>query len=425
MFDELTFDWLTICLGAQSSEAKAIQLGGLRDEEWSCVFDLAVQYGVAPLLYDQLKQLCGILAIPKPILERSRGAYLANAARNMRTTYELGLIIRALVRDAVSVVALKGAHLAGNIYPDIALRSIGSDVDLLVSSADLTRACAALRGLGYEPCEGDDLDEEWQAKKNITLMGPPGVTPIELHWTIEHPSDAVRVDLEGLWLRAKPSSVAGCEVLGFAPEDLLLHLCLEGTYHHGNWFRMAFRPLCDIVAIIQHAGERMEWQEVEARARQWRAENLIHLALWLARRWLAAPIPEEVLFSLRPEGFDEDTVAMAKELVFLQSLVPAAGSSMPWKLAQIGGQRPWADKIKIVLGAVFPPRRQIASIYGVPPDSVRSYFYSLLHPISLACRHAPAAWGLVFRKRESAAGTEEINALIQLKERMSSKSLLR
>jgi hypothetical protein len=206
----------------------------------------------------------------------------------MRIIHELGAIIAAFREAAIPVIALKGAYLAENVYPDIALRCIGSDLDLLVASGDLAPACAALERLAYHRSESDELESHWEAAKNITLHGPPGRSPIELHWTIEHPSDPVKIDLAGLWSRARPARVAGCEGLAFAPEDLLLHLCLEATYHHGNWFQMGLRPFCDILAIIQCAGERMDWEQIEIRAREWSAEQLVHLALWLAREWLEA-----------------------------------------------------------------------------------------------------------------------------------------
>jgi hypothetical protein len=421
MFDELIFERLRVCLGAESKEAKVRQLEGLQETEWGRVADLAKQYEVVPQLYEKLKQMAGSVAVPNAMTERCRGMYLANAARNMRIIHELGLILPALSRAGIPVIALKGAHLAGNVYSDIAVRGVGADVDLLVHGGDLEGACVALRSVGYEPSEEDRAEADWQAKKNITLNGPQGAVPIELHWTIEHPSEAVKVDVEGLWLRAKPARVAGCEVLGFSFEDLLLHLCLEATYHHGNWFRMSLRPLCDIVAIIQCAGAGMGWKEVEMRAREWRAESMVYLALWLAREWLAAPVPEELLGALRPEGFDENLGSVAKELVFFQSLVPATASKMSWNLAQLGGEKPLREKVRISLRATFPSRGQIADNYGVSRQSAWSYFYYVRHTVRLAWKHAPTAWGLLFRRKEAVAGAEGINALIELKERMDSK----
>jgi hypothetical protein len=421
MFDELTFEWLTIILGARSIEQKASLLNGLRDEEWANVFRLATQYGVASLFYDQVKRLAGTLTVSHAVMQGARGAYLANVARNLQITHELGLIIPALCDAVIPVIALKGAYLAENVYRDRGLRSIGSDVDLLVRSADFPRACVALSAVGYHPREADKIQADWGTKKNITLKGPPGTTPIELHWTIEHPTDAVKVDLDGLWARARSASVAGRQVLALAPEDLLLHLCLESTYHHGNWFQMALRPFCDLAAISQFAGKEMDWEEVALRARLWRAEHLVHPALWLARKWLAAPVPEGLLLSLKPEGLDIKLEFEAKKLVFFQSLVPASHAAMSWNVAQLGGPKSIKEKVKIVFKAAFPPCNKIAAIYGVPARSLRAWVYYIAHTMTLAWRNAPTAWGLLFRKKATAAHAHGINSLIQLKETMDSK----
>src|SRR4030095_1722650 len=90
--------------------------------------------------------------------------------------------------------------------------------------------------------------------------------PAELHWRLDPPGFPFRVDVEALWRRAVPTRVADVDVLGLAPEDLILHLCTHVCRHR---FRSGLIALCDIAAVTAYYGDRIDWPRLEARAAAW------------------------------------------------------------------------------------------------------------------------------------------------------------
>src|SRR5262249_35420825 len=130
---------------------------------------------------------------------------------------------------------------------------------------------------------------------------------VDLHWNIEDDASPFRVDVPGLWERARPVRVAGCDAMALAPEDLLLHLCLHTAYCHG-WlpFSGGLRQLWDIAAVTRHYRDDLEWGVVVARARDWGIDTCAWLALVLAKDMTRALVPSEALARLRPATRDAE-----------------------------------------------------------------------------------------------------------------------
>jgi hypothetical protein len=114
---------------------------------WEEVLQSAFWHGIAPLVYHKLKGIQESHFMPQEVMDKLKGAYQGNLARNMYLYAELKRILDAFSEKGVEVIVLKGAALAKTVYGDIGLRPMG-DIDLLVKREDLPRAEKTMSGAG-------------------------------------------------------------------------------------------------------------------------------------------------------------------------------------------------------------------------------------------------------------------------------------
>jgi hypothetical protein len=201
----------------------------------------------------------------------------------------------------------------------------------------------------------------------------PQATTIELHWNIVPPRLACEVDPNELWERATPACIAGLDVLGLAPEDLLLHLCLHTSYQH--LFGFGLQPSCDIAEAIHRYQDTLDWPRLIRTARRWKSERGVYLALRLAAVLVGAAVPHAILEDLGPAAFDETLLAEATAQIFGGTGVSMA---IPLHLAQGwtgAGLRAWFAGFAIFLRRLFVSPRELATMYAVPHDSPRVSLY--------------------------------------------------
>ena len=336
--------------------------------DWNEVADMAVEHGLAPLLFKRLKESDARAGVPAEVWERLRLAYFASAGRNMRLYRELRPVLQCLRSSGIPVIVLKGAFLAEAVYGDVALRPM-RDVDLMVPRAESPRAQAILLDMGRAHQQPEDIESFFRERHHL----PPAVIrdlAIELHWTIASPTGPVKMDAAGLWDRAYPATVAGVEVLALSPEDLLLHLCLHFGYQHRL---TGLKSLCDVAETIHRFRGEMDWAQVAHLAREWGAARYVGLTLHLARSLLDAGVPDDVLERLVPGGLDQRVLETARQSVLAQT------GYGPWTpFFDLRGARSLGDKVKLFRKRVFLSRDEMAAIYPASRDSRHLYLYYAL-----------------------------------------------
>jgi len=149
----------------------------LANLDWDYIFNQAITHKVAPLLYNNIKNI----PIPNDILKKFEQIYTYTAFHNMLYTEEMQRILEKLTNENINAVILKGPMLAQNIYGNIAVRPF-SDIDILIKKEQLPKAISILKSAGYL-CE----NEQFYYKYHFHLpMIKPGKTSfnIELHWDL-------------------------------------------------------------------------------------------------------------------------------------------------------------------------------------------------------------------------------------------------
>ena len=276
------------CTNARESDFDRIRELIEKAVDWEAVLRLADHHGTTALLYRKLSRVDDF--VPATALAALRQSYETNVHKSLFLARELIRILDCLDAIGIEAIPYKGLVMSEMYYGDMALRRSG-DMDLFVRGRDVGRIKNAVRDLGYtlrmpipEEAEKDYIASGYEC----TFDSPAGKNLLELQWALQPRFYAVDFDMDGLFERAVNAAVSGRRVKTPSPEDLLLVLSVHAAKH--VWGRLIW--LCDIAQILKLGNLNWEW--VQARARELGIERILHVTLLLANRLLAAEIPAAI-----------------------------------------------------------------------------------------------------------------------------------
>lgn len=346
--------------------------------DWGRLIGTAAPHGVVPLLHMHLGALCAD-AVPTEALGRMRTHCRRAQARGLAQAGDLLEIVRRFAEAGVPVLPYKGPTLAAALYGNLALRESG-DLDVLVRWPDVARAQALLADLAYRP---DPLLAGAPATILAALsehrLERDDGEMVELHWAITPKFFSCPLDLEGFFSRSRPVALGGTPVRTLATEDLLLVLCVHGTWH--RWERLAW--ICDIAEILR-GEESIDLERVLARARDIGAGRMLLLGLFLAADLVQAPLTERP----RRAALADPAVARLAERVRrrLFHQVPG-GPSGGWgdHLFHLGARERLMDRLRYCGRAAFTANHADWAL--VPLPGRFRPVYRLVRPLRLAGKH--------------------------------------
>ena len=261
--------------------------------DWGCLVQMSLSHGMVSLLYWNLQTTCPE-AVPETVLSQLRGSFQANATRNLFLTQELLRLLVLFDEHNIPAIPIKGPVLAASVYGNLAFRSF-CDLDFLVREEDALQARELIVSQGYQPhAQVQQLQDAAYVRSHraFTLDHSAGPGAVDLQWRLAahwqiRPS--FRLDLEYLWDRLEPFSFAGTTVPNLSPEDLLLILCVHGSYH--GWIEL--KLVCDVAELV-HRCPGLDWGQAVARARALGVARMLFLGLRLAHDLLGAALPDQV-----------------------------------------------------------------------------------------------------------------------------------
>jgi hypothetical protein len=294
-----------------SAQVETLLTSTLDPDDWRLLASTARREGVAPLLHYILSEAESLAGVPPDVQADLRRIYYATTARNLLIYRELSRILNAL--SPLPVIVLKGAALAATIYPNIGLRPMG-DLDLLVPENRLAEAVAHIKALGYvEPYpEMADGFNTW-VSGHVHLQGGRDVhLAVELHWTlVGGDQDWRSPSLPWFWTQTEawkmeggrgklgkgqgiPSSIfhAPPSIFQLTPTAHLLYLCAHLMLRHGE-ARSVLRWFYDIYLLVERERQRIQWDELVSRAREFRWVPAVYAALLGASDRFCGPLAEE------------------------------------------------------------------------------------------------------------------------------------
>jgi hypothetical protein len=375
---------LLACVHRDPQQLVAATLPAPDSAVWDDLVALAGRQRVRPLVHRRLAAVRGARSIPERVLQALEPIVRQTVLRNLRYHAEVAAIARALARDDVDVLMLKGADLIATTYESPSLREM-NDIDLLVRREHLALTVAAIGARGYRPHHEFSIEVETALRHHLTGFEKPGVASIEIHWTITNPTSAQAIDPASLWARATPMTLGGTRVLTLSREDLLLHLCFHASHQHQ--LRFGLRPFCDIAALVAREGAHLDWPGLAERARTWRWERGVYLTLRLTRDLVGGAIPDAALDALKPAQVPTRILDAARAQVF----AAAETDDLQPGIARLTSSETLWARLGHLRRRLLPSRLEMARLYGLPPGSARIHLY--LHRAGdLVLRHgAPAA----------------------------------
>lgn len=252
----------------------------LSAKDWSALVELALQHGVAPLLYRQTQGQ----AIPPATRMILATLYRHNLARNMVLQREQENLLESLRRDSIPVMALKGPQLAELLYGDVGARQV-ADLDVLIQPSCLEKTNAILISQGYGRVTGDPL-ASLQSCRDVLYEKDRcggGKVVLDLHQRLR-PYGARDVLTDLLWRE------------GMTAENLLLVLCLNVVTH--RFARL--QPWMDLATFLGAQECVLNWERFRKNALRLEWPAGVYFCLRFASQLARRRLPDTVLQTLVP-----------------------------------------------------------------------------------------------------------------------------
>lgn len=290
--------------------------------DWDFLLLEAADHSVTPLLCRQLPAVAADQMEPARI-ERLRELMRANAMRTLVLTAELVTIMNHFRSAGIQAIPYKGPVLAAQAYGDITLREF-EDLDIILRQRDMAKANDIITAFGYRPrCP-------WILSAGAASSLVPGEynycdeprrIMVELHTerTLRH--FPLPPDLDDLATRLVSVSVGGHDLLTFAPEDMLLLLCIHGSKDF--WERLSW--IADVAEFLQ-ANPKFDWDQCLRRANAWRVQRMLNVGLALAVRLFDAALPGEIRSCVRADRAAESVASQIEHRLLARQRHELAGA---------------------------------------------------------------------------------------------------
>lgn len=346
--------------------------------DWTYLLELSRRHAMRPLLYWHLNNTCPE-AVPQPIRSTLRQQFLKNAKRNLFLSGELRKILKSLERLKIQAIPFKGAVLAASIYGNLALRQF-DDLDLLIKKSDISKAKEFFLSHEFvmQFCVAPEQEKSHsQAQCQYSFIHENGVT-VGLHWGITPRFFSFPLDPELLWERLERVALGGDTVPNFAPEDLLLILCVHGGKH--LWERLGW--ICDVAELLR-AHNEMDWSRVMDQACRLRSSRMLLLGLFLARDLLGAALPEPLSKRVQADGSLVPLARQVCERIFQGSIDPRSVTET-W-IFHLKLRERWQDKTRYCFRYALVPTAGDWTFLQVPESL--SFFHYLARPVRVAAKY--------------------------------------
>jgi hypothetical protein len=358
-----------------------------RELNWPFLVEFSCRHGLTQLLYQNLNAHFAE-RVPQDVLRLLRFRFMENVQRGLHLTRELIRLLKVLRENQIAAVPYKGPILGHQAFGSVNLREF-CDLDILVQQKDVIRTLGLLFEHGYHFAHA--IHEGRAAgllnkKKDFKLINTDSKTVIELHWRLTGKLFYFSFDLEEIFRRLNPATIAGQEVLTFSPEDNLVILCAHGSKH--IWLRLLW--ICDINELIR-SNPDLNWTLVFRRAQLSDSKRMLMLGLYLAHEFFDAPLPKTVLDEIQN---DSEIKLLAQDVVRHTFLELGDGVGKTQLAAHelyppfIRMRQSWWNKFRLryrygrafIHGAITPNQsdRNFANL-----PSAFSFLYYLLRPVRI------------------------------------------
>ena len=224
----------------------------------SNIFDEALAdieyFHIAPPFYQLLMQQGKLASTPVSFQNRLKKKFDETVALNVYIQYENDRIFKAFEACGISVIPMKGVMFATKYFGHIGARAT-SDIDLLVQAADLSRAEACIRSLGFTS-EERPIRSHFHRSFSKPLTGSLPPLTVELHRDLLMDGTS-NFSVETLWQDAVPLEPYS-RVMELSDYHTFYMICLHGWKHALN----SMKYLIDIVQLLHVCSDRIDYDRL-------------------------------------------------------------------------------------------------------------------------------------------------------------------
>ena len=301
--DDLQF-LVSCCQRVLSEENKVFILSYINAEdlEINALSSLANQHGILPLIYKTIKKIVDEdhsrsslntqhLA-PSTLLAELKTKYMVISQRNMLMSAELIRIMKLLRENSIEALAFKGPVLGEMAYEDITLRQY-SDLDILVSETEVSKAGSVLEKHGYTPLFSISILENktcLEVTNDLGFTNDKNGTLVELHWKLFREKIGQHLHFSQISGNRQSVKINGKTIPTLSTEMLLVYLCLHGSKH--AWERVEW--IFDIDKLIC-SNENIDWDKVLSIAKEMDTNTSLSLGLRLSHILFHTPLPVHIV----------------------------------------------------------------------------------------------------------------------------------
>ena len=247
---------------------------------------------LVPAVYANLRKAL----IPRQELSAAEPAYIGAWTQNQRLLSGTRGALEALLAARVDFLLLKGVALIPLYFHDWGARWM-TDIDVWVRSANLLRAVEVLRQEGWEAIYPSPKFAGVSRILHSCALRKPGVGELDLHWHLLLPCCWEESDDE-FWESSVPITVGPVETRTLCPTDQLFHVCAHAESSRVYNDDDTDQWVVDALAILDGAGDRIDWPRLVALASSRRMGRALGLRLTYLERSIGAAIPRYVTSGL-------------------------------------------------------------------------------------------------------------------------------
>jgi hypothetical protein len=357
--------------------------------EWNAFLDSARWHGVAPLAFNNLKNIPERQQIPAEIIENLKSDYRKNLVRNTIIFAELDRILATFEKQRIQVIPIKGAAFARKIYGDIGLRPM-SDIDILVKRADVYHAENVVHELGYL--------QDGKIHNHIKYINADDNFHLEIHWAVSNPHhptalrvvDSKLVDI--WWRRALPYSSEFQNILSLNPADRIYLLASHFFKHRFIRPNKVFNScgaliqLCDIYNVTNYYKNDIDWEKLKIESRQIGLYKIVSVTLSIVKEIfdLQNDHTMDFLNDWKFGGLDQEIINHVTKRLFMREdkLAP-----VPFAFINAQTEISFQRRFKRIFKEIFPNPEALSRKLKRPIRSKAFYLIYLTRPFILLTRY--------------------------------------
>jgi hypothetical protein len=369
----------------------------LQQLDWNFFLESALWHGVAPMVFNNLKNLPERHHIPDEVIENLKPDYRKNFVRNTILFAEFDRILAAFEKHQIQVIPIKGAAFARNVYGDIALRPM-SDIDILVKRTNVHRAKKIVYELGYRPYKGNNLDQLLKTYYHIKFIDSANKIPLEIHWAVtgpNHPYLIRTVDsklVDTWWRRALRYNTECQNILSLNPADQIYLLASHFFKHRFNRSNGVFNScgaliqLCDIYNLAIYYKNDIDWEKLKIESRQIGLYKIVSVCLSIVKEIfdLQNGHTMDFLNDWEIGGLDQEIINHVTKRLFLRE---DKLSPVPSVFIKAQAEMSFQKWFKNIFKAIFPNPEVLSQNLKRPLRSKAFYLNYLMRPLILLIRY--------------------------------------